>query len=253
MGGDDRSWEKPSVVDRRPDVVTLVDAAGRRLYTSPAIEPVLGYEPQALVGQSAFDHVHPTDAERVVEIFDEGIDTGRRSAGTVFRYRAAAGDWRWLESVGVNLLDDPRVGAVVVDSRDVTARADRPPRGDGDDVPPETGPFGLVVLDAETEVVAATDAAAALVGHAREDLVGSRIAARISDDWLRPAAPAGPLGRLAGRGDRRPSAGGGVLEFSGGTPDDPTLEVSVVPVPAGPVPEPATVVGVRERASTGRS
>lgn len=244
MGGDDRSWEKPSVVDRRPDIVTLVDAAGRRLYTSPAIEPVLGYEPQALVGQSAFDHVHPTDAERVVEIFDEGIDTGRRSAGAVFRYRAAGGDWRWLESVGVNLLDDPRVGAVVVDSRDVTARADRPPRGDGDDVPPETGPFGLVVLDAETEVVAVTEAAAALAGRARDDLVGSRIGSMLPDDWLETAPGDGPLAVL---GSGRSATGSGVLEFNAQGRSDATLEVSVVPVPAGPVPQPATVVGVREQ------
>ena len=39
---------------------------------------------------------------------------------TVARWRHADGSWRWLESVRTNLLDDPDVGAVVINSRDVT-------------------------------------------------------------------------------------------------------------------------------------
>ena len=39
---------------------------------------------------------------------------------TVARWRHADGSWRWLESVRTNLLADPDVGAVVINSRDVT-------------------------------------------------------------------------------------------------------------------------------------
>lgn len=244
MGGDGRSWGRPSTTDRTPDIVTVVDASGRRRYASPTMEPVLGYAPETLVGEEAFGRVHPDDVGRLIQIFREGVETGRRSAGAVFRYQVADGRWRWLESVGVNLLDEPRIEAVIVDSRDVTGLAARPPRPEGDDVPPETGPFGLLVLDAESEVIAVTPAAAAVAG--RDDLVGSRVGSLLPDDWLETAPGDGPLTLLAG-GGRRSTTRSGVLELEAQGRSDATLEVSVVPVPAGPIPEPATVVGVREQ------
>src|SRR5262249_16523128 len=39
-----------------------------------------------------------------------------------YRFQNAAGDWRWMESVATNRLDHPELGAVVVNSRDVTER-----------------------------------------------------------------------------------------------------------------------------------
>ena len=37
-----------------------------------------------------------------------------------FRVKHADGSWRWIEAVGKNLLDDPAVGGVVVNYRDIT-------------------------------------------------------------------------------------------------------------------------------------
>lgn len=39
-----------------------------------------------------------------------------------FRFRHRDGSWRWLEATGTNLLADPAVGGLVVNSRDVTER-----------------------------------------------------------------------------------------------------------------------------------
>ena len=38
------------------------------------------------------------------------------------RFQHADGDWRIMEGVGVNRLNDPSVGAIVVNARDVTER-----------------------------------------------------------------------------------------------------------------------------------
>jgi diguanylate cyclase (GGDEF)-like protein len=39
-----------------------------------------------------------------------------------YRFRHKDGSWVWLESVGTNLIDDPKVGEFVVNSRDITER-----------------------------------------------------------------------------------------------------------------------------------
>lgn len=65
------------------------------------------------------DYVHPEDAEAV----GDAMATVLTSPGEVASFVARLdvdGEWRWYESVARNLLDEPLVRAIVVNSRDVT-------------------------------------------------------------------------------------------------------------------------------------
>ncbi|HJQ28097.1 MAG TPA: PAS domain S-box protein [Rubrobacter sp.] len=104
------------------DIFSVLEVDGTIRYESPAIEEVLGYRPDELVGQNAFSYVHPEDLEEVIDAFVEGImDTGS-TRRVEFRFRHSDGSWRHLEGVGVNLLDEPRIKGIVVTSRDVSER-----------------------------------------------------------------------------------------------------------------------------------
>ena len=62
------------------------------------------------------DHVHPRGGP-------PGHPRGARQAASVtIRHRHKDGSWRYLEVVGRSLLDDPAVGGVVLNSRDMTAQ-----------------------------------------------------------------------------------------------------------------------------------
>jgi PAS domain S-box-containing protein len=101
-----------ALVQHASDVVTILDADGTITYESPAVERVLGYRPEELVGTNAFDRVHPDDLDGVSRVFaDELANGGTLLAPVEYRFRHADGSWRYLESVGNNLLDDPSVGA----------------------------------------------------------------------------------------------------------------------------------------------
>jgi diguanylate cyclase (GGDEF)-like protein/PAS domain S-box-containing protein len=104
------------------DIVTLLNVDGTILYESPSIERILGYEPQELVDKNAFEYVHPDDLERVLEVFAEGLANPALRPTVEYRIRHKDGSWRWLESIGANMLDDPAVGELVVNSRDVSER-----------------------------------------------------------------------------------------------------------------------------------
>ena len=104
------------------DLVTLMEATGSVSYQSPAIEQMLGYSPEELIGQNAFDYVHPDDLQRVESAFSEVVqDPGRRPSAE-YRFRHKDGSWRWLESVGTNLTEQPGVGGFVINTRDITRR-----------------------------------------------------------------------------------------------------------------------------------
>jgi PAS domain S-box-containing protein len=110
------------LIEQSSDQISVLDGEGIIRYQSPSAERVLGYEPDELVGESAFDYVHPNDREETVAEFSQSVTDPEIETRIEYRFQHADGSWRVLESVGRNLLDDPFVEGVVVNSRDVTER-----------------------------------------------------------------------------------------------------------------------------------
>src|SRR5919112_6042051 len=121
--GEDDRWLR-SVVENSSENVTIVDPDGTLRYASPAFERMLGYAPEEVVGKmNVLDHVHPDDLPHVLEETEKALSEGGVATNEAeYRFRHADGSWRWVESVGTYLLDDPHVKGVVVQTRDVTGR-----------------------------------------------------------------------------------------------------------------------------------
>ena len=111
-----------SLVQYASDIITVIEPEGTIRYQSPSIERILGYGPEELIGTSAFDYVHREDAKQVQSAFAEALKNREVSPPVEFRFRHKDGSWRFLEAVGNNLLADPSVGGMVVNSRDITER-----------------------------------------------------------------------------------------------------------------------------------
>lgn len=111
-----------AVTENALDIVSLLDERGVFTFNSPSVQRVLGYEPQELIGQSAFSLCHPEDVPRLMAAFRYGLAHPEETVRVEFRIRHKNGSWVHLESVGQNRLGDPDINAAVVNSRDVTAR-----------------------------------------------------------------------------------------------------------------------------------
>ena len=110
------------LVQYASDMITVLEPDGTVRYQSPAITDTLGYLPEEVVGQSFYDYVHPEDVGRVDERIIKLLDNPGAGSPVVVRARHADGSWRYLEGIGNNLLDNPGVGGLVINSRDVTER-----------------------------------------------------------------------------------------------------------------------------------
>jgi PAS domain S-box-containing protein len=104
------------------DTITVLNENGTYRFESPAVERTLGYKPEELLGKSAFDFIHPEDRSAVVGVFQQGLEQSRDPQRIEFRFQHRDGSWRYLESIGQNLLHDPVVQGIVVNSRDITER-----------------------------------------------------------------------------------------------------------------------------------
>ena len=111
-----------SLVQNASDIVLVLAGDGTIIYESPAVERILGFTPEERVGLGVFDLIHPEDRARVAEVFRHHREVPGPFPPLEYRVRDKRGSWRSLEAVGENLLYDPAVEGIVVNSRDVTER-----------------------------------------------------------------------------------------------------------------------------------
>ena len=111
-----------TLLERSADYIHVLGPDGTAQYHSPSVKRVLGYEPEELDGADPFEQVHPDDREKARTTFEECIDEPGREVTAEMRARHKDGSWRWLEVKSRNLLDDPAVGGVVGNVRDITER-----------------------------------------------------------------------------------------------------------------------------------
>lgn len=114
------------IVENFPEIVSIVDPDGALLYASPAIERVMGYESEEMVGQNVLEYVHPDDLPLVVESTQKALaEPGLARNAISYRFRHKDGSWHHVESTGTYLLEDPEVGGIVVVTRDVAREVTR--------------------------------------------------------------------------------------------------------------------------------
>lgn len=105
------------------DMVVRGDADGVRLYVSPSVRPLLGYEPEELVGHRVSEIMHPDDVGAFQRMMQD-VMQGRIEVGVSdHRQRHKLGSWVWLET-RVKLTRDAagRPDGYVASARNVSQR-----------------------------------------------------------------------------------------------------------------------------------
>jgi PAS domain S-box-containing protein len=111
-----------ALIENGSDSIALVDAHNRILYLSPAVTHVEGYRPDELLGRLGTEHTHPDDMPVLANAMQRLLANPGKPIPVTWRRRHKDGHWIWLEGVATNLLNDPSVGAIVCNYRDITER-----------------------------------------------------------------------------------------------------------------------------------
>ena len=111
-----------AVVEHSYDGIIFLDADRRISYVSPSYNRFYGFSLEELIGRPALDSVLPEDRAQAADMLDA---VALRPGGTVcgeYRILTKEGALVWRETSATNLLDDPQVRSIVLNSRDVTER-----------------------------------------------------------------------------------------------------------------------------------
>ena len=110
-----------AIVARSRDATLFFDPDGTIRWASPISYDLIGIGPDSLLGQNGLDFIHADDQERVFAEFVTMSSLGDH-VRTEFRIIDPRGELRWVEEDATNLVDDPDVGYIVANIRDITDR-----------------------------------------------------------------------------------------------------------------------------------
>lgn len=111
------------LAENSTDVISRHSPEGVFRYASPACKTLLGYEPEELVGISAYDLVHPHDVQSAI-FSDIAIQDPATPRAASYRIKSRDGRYTWFETIS-RAIRDERTGHVIeiqCASRDISER-----------------------------------------------------------------------------------------------------------------------------------
>jgi PAS domain S-box-containing protein len=114
------------LVENVSEVIYAFNPEGVIAYVSPAIEPLLGYNPERVTGQPFSQFVLPEDLERAAANFQQ-LASGQRLGPNEYRVVAASGEVRWIRMSSQPIFD----GDQVIEIRGVLTDISERVRADG--------------------------------------------------------------------------------------------------------------------------
>ncbi len=110
-----------ALVQEGADLITIMDKTGKYLYVSPSTKSIWGLAPEVYIGRNVFDFVHEDDRDQIIMRF-KSLSEEKRIEIAPFRFKGKNNEYRWIETILTDLTDDPAVGGVISNSRDITER-----------------------------------------------------------------------------------------------------------------------------------
>jgi diguanylate cyclase (GGDEF)-like protein/PAS domain S-box-containing protein len=162
-----------ALIDAVADSTLLLDRDGKLIWQSDALAARLP-DGSANLGTHPVERLHPEDLPMVLEAFGDLAGQPGGRLNRVVRSRSVDDDdvWQLIEVIGASRVDDPDLGGVVVQVRNLddgaelesTARTDGPMLSMA-----EAAPVGILLMDHTEHVLYASRAGRALLGYEATD------------------------------------------------------------------------------------
>lgn len=110
-----------SLVQDGSDLIAILDSEANYMYVSPTSQSILGIPAEDFIGTNALDYIHEEDKAEISDLLAE-LSSNQRVRIPPYRFADSEGHWRWIETTLTNMMEDPAVGGLVANSRDVTTQ-----------------------------------------------------------------------------------------------------------------------------------
>ncbi|MBN2258034.1 MAG: PAS domain S-box protein [Anaerolineaceae bacterium] len=111
-----------TLIDKSHDCIALIDAKNQFQYFSPSVTKILGYQVKELLETDPITLVHPEDLVEMQRAGEELYRAPNKAIDFQVRIKSKDGNWKWIEAIGTNLLDNLDIKAVVINFKDISVR-----------------------------------------------------------------------------------------------------------------------------------
>lgn len=110
-----------SLIENATDLIIIIDINYNFQYVSPSVQKIFGEKSSEFPGRDFFTNIHPDDLPMVNHALEKAIMSPITSQPPLeYRLKDSTGAWHILECVITNLLTDPTVNGIVINSYDIT-------------------------------------------------------------------------------------------------------------------------------------
>jgi PAS domain S-box-containing protein len=111
-----------AILQNSTDGLTLAAADGTVIERSLSAQKILGLDASETLGKLRLDLIHPDDLSAFNEVCTQVKHTPDKVLTVEYRFRMPYGSYKWVETTLHNQLQEPAVGAIVLNFRDITER-----------------------------------------------------------------------------------------------------------------------------------
>ncbi|MCB8999846.1 MAG: PAS domain S-box protein, partial [Bacteroidales bacterium] len=110
------------LLENASEVISIYSADHQMTYVSPSVTRILGYTPEEMMLGKDFERLSHDGANDLRKLITQAIEDPASSQTIQYSFVKKEGDRIYLESTAKNLLDDPAINGIIVNSSDITER-----------------------------------------------------------------------------------------------------------------------------------
>lgn len=111
-----------SLLENASEIISIYDEDMKLKYISPSVHKIYGYKVEEMIGGKDLDRLTAKGVKEFSDMFMQLVQNSEQSASIQYTYMRKDGQKIFIESIGRNMLKDPAIAGIIVNSQDITER-----------------------------------------------------------------------------------------------------------------------------------
>ena len=111
-----------SLLENASEIISIYDENQNLVYISPSVTKILGFSPEEMMNGKDIDRLTRKGEYELRQLFKQLLEDPSKSVSIQYTYMKKDGEKIFIECSGRNLLSDPAIKGIILNSRDITER-----------------------------------------------------------------------------------------------------------------------------------
>lgn len=111
-----------SLLENASEIISIYDDNKKLKYESPSVTKILGYTPEEMMSGKDFERLSAKGESELNRMFDYLLDNPQEAHTIQYTYMKKDGKKIYIETTGRNLIHDPAINGIILNSQDITER-----------------------------------------------------------------------------------------------------------------------------------